>query len=216
MAAPAKAPWGGHAKKRADRIRAEVSIFRVLASYGFRVDPDAPDHEQQFSCSLHGDGTDGKPSARAYPDSNSYYCFACGRTRDPIAVVREKEGMDFWAAVKALEARYNLPRLPWEQDADAAEDEARVREVREALAGSLDTRRTFEEERLRVERTLTSATNERELSLHTLTAYWEVLDRIAHGVTGPEKWPEARGKEALTALRARIIARLQAVAEGSA
>lgn len=62
-------------KKRADRIRAEIPIQRVLADYGYNID-GGYDGEQQFSCDLHGDGRDNKPSGRVYPSSGSWYCVA--------------------------------------------------------------------------------------------------------------------------------------------
>ena len=62
------------AKAAADRIREQVPILQVLASYGYRVRVDGGGREQQFSCDLHGTGQDNKPSARAYPDSASWYC----------------------------------------------------------------------------------------------------------------------------------------------
>ena len=98
----------GRAREAADRIRAEVPIVDVLYDYGYRVHPDGEDREQQFSCDLHGDGSDTKPSARVYPESASFHCFACGRSRDAITLVREKEGVEFWQAVKMLEAKHNL------------------------------------------------------------------------------------------------------------
>ncbi len=103
----------GRAKESADRIRSEVPIVEVLYEYGYQVHPDGGDREQQFSCDLHGDGADTKPSARVYPDSSSFHCFACGRSRDAITLVREKENVSFWGAVKWLEAKYNLEPLPW-------------------------------------------------------------------------------------------------------
>ncbi len=60
-------------KQRADRIRAEVPILEVLATYGYRVTVGG-DREQQFQCDLHGDGKDGKPSARVYPDEGHWFC----------------------------------------------------------------------------------------------------------------------------------------------
>ena len=78
----------GRAKDAADRIRAEVPIVDVLYGYGYAVHPDGEDREQQFSCDLHGDGADTKPSARVYPDGGSFHCFACGRSRDAITLVR--------------------------------------------------------------------------------------------------------------------------------
>lgn len=59
----------------AARINQHVSIENILAAYGYRVRPGGG-REQQFSCDLHGDGRDGRPSARVYPDSNSWYCVA--------------------------------------------------------------------------------------------------------------------------------------------
>lgn len=60
-------------ERRVARIHEMVRIDRVLESYGYRVAGNT-DREQQFSCDLHGDGMDSKPSARAYPDTNQWYC----------------------------------------------------------------------------------------------------------------------------------------------
>ena len=128
----------GRAKAAADRIRAEVPIVDVLYEYGYHVHPDGEDREQQFSCDLHGDGADTKPSARVYPDSASFHCFACGRSRDAITLVREKEGIDFWPAVKALEARYGLDPLPWEGPEEPRKDKA-VHKINEALEHTTET-----------------------------------------------------------------------------
>lgn len=108
-------------KKRIDRVREEIPLTEVLYSYGYRVHQDTGGREQQFSCDLHGDGNDNMPSARFYPDSNKFYCFACGVARDSIALVREKEGVSFWNAVRKLEKDYGLPELPWEPFQQAPE-----------------------------------------------------------------------------------------------
>lgn len=76
------------AKQRADRIRSEVPIIRVLADYGYHVNPDGEDREQQFSCDLHGSGQDRKPSARVYPSTNSWYCVSqADRVLTPVGWV---------------------------------------------------------------------------------------------------------------------------------
>lgn len=59
-------------ERRAARIRTDIPITRVLEDYGYRVQD--VDRQQQFPCDLHGDGSDGKPSARVYPESNQWYC----------------------------------------------------------------------------------------------------------------------------------------------
>jgi len=104
--------------KRSERIKEKISIFSVLHSYNYDV-VDSP-REQQFRCNLHGDGSDNSPSARAYPDSNSWYCFACGKTRDAISTVMEIEGVGFSQACKALETKYDLP--VWVYSRESTED----------------------------------------------------------------------------------------------
>ena len=61
-------------QRRIDQIKARLSIAQVLMDYGYPVRGDNDEREEQFPCDLHGDGHDGKPSARIYPESNSWYC----------------------------------------------------------------------------------------------------------------------------------------------
>ena len=51
--------------KRVEQIKEFVSIEQGLNDLGYRV--QHIDREQQFPCDLHGDGRDGKFSARVYP-----------------------------------------------------------------------------------------------------------------------------------------------------
>ena len=97
---------------RARNIKDNTSIVEVLADLGYHVHAHGGDREQQFSCDLHGDGSDSKPSARVYPDSNSWYCFACGKVRDAISTVREKWGYSFPEACKYLEDKYGVDYTP--------------------------------------------------------------------------------------------------------
>jgi len=100
---------GGSVSKRSDRIKSHVPIERLLSQYGYDV--SELDAEQQFRCDLHGDGSDNAPSARVYPSTNSWYCFACGRARDVISTVMEKEGVEYKKACRLLEEKYGLE--PW-------------------------------------------------------------------------------------------------------
>lgn len=177
----------GRAKKRADRIRAEITIIRVLSDYNYNVNPDGDDREQQFQCDLHGDGTDGKPSARAYPSSNSWFCFACGRPRDAIQTCREKEGLDFWGAVKALEKRYHLPDLPWDDDEEVAEASI-AEKVHEILKEGV----TREDLLKRVRRRIEIATSEREVPMDQVLKAWEDYDRVVYGFE-MEQWSDGKG-----------------------
>lgn len=160
------------AKRSADRVRAEIPIVRVLADYGYQVDPRAEDHEQQFCCDLHGDGQDNKPSARVYPGGGQFFCFACGRSRDVISLVREKEGLDFWKALKLLEGRYGLDPLPWEP-----EDERPATPL-EVIEESFKTRESAEDALLRLSRFLMGLTRERALTAEKCAGLWEAYDRV--------------------------------------
>ena len=161
--------------KRADRVRKEIKITRVLADFGYAVHPDAEGREQQFSCDLHGDGRDSKKSARAYPSSNSYYCWACGRARDSITLVREKTGSSFADAIKWLEAKYGLPALPWDGPEEAA-GPTTEKTVVEALS---HRELSVDQELARLTRALELATLERALPAFRAAAYWEARDKLA-------------------------------------
>lgn len=156
-------------KDRADRIRSEVPIIEVLAAYGYAVSIDGG-REQQFSCDLHGDGSDSKPSARVYPDSNQWYCFACSTSRDAIQTVREKEGLDFRTACDQLEKRFHLPALPWTQDEESKPE----------LDFDFNARApTAADASLRVAALLKSITGERSVPLPELLRLWQAHDRLA-------------------------------------
>ena len=155
-------------ERRAARIRTEVPIDRVLETYGYAVQ-SGTEREQQFSCDLHGDGTDSKPSARVYPESNHWWCFACHSSRDAIQTVREKEGLSFLAAVEKLEREYGLPPLPWE-DGDGGG--APVDPVSEILDAPY-----VDPVRLRVERYIRAVTIERSEPIPRILKLWETFDR---------------------------------------
>ena len=191
----------GRAREAADRIRAEVPIVDVLYDYGYRVHPDGEDREQQFSCDLHGNGMDTKPSARVYPESASFHCFACGRSRDAITLVREKEGVEFWQAVKMLEAKYGLPPLPWSGPDEKSEPKmvARVWEALQRAHGQ-----TVEQVMARIDRLVDSCCRERSVTSDQCAAWWEARDKVAY-LHAKNQIPENAAKAAairiLTAVR---------------
>jgi hypothetical protein len=160
-------------KQAADRIREEIPILEVLSEYGYDVDPRAEDHEQQFRCDLHGDGNDGKPSARVYPGGGQFFCFACGRSRDAIALVQEKEGKSFWESTRLLEQKWNLPPLPWVEE---TRPPTASEEVRKTLDRSLTPERALR----RVEALLTGVTQDRSLPAPKCAALWEAYDRLSY------------------------------------
>jgi len=179
----------GRGKEVADRIRAQVPIVDVLYRYGYAVHPDGEDREQQFSCDLHGDGADTKPSARVYPESSSFHCFACGRSRDAITLVREKEGVTFWEAVKWLESQYGLDPLPWSGPQEPQKDLA-LTKVTEAL--SADTSMSSAAILTRVSRLIDTVCRERGAQPDECAAFWEAHDKIAYLSEGPLSEPQAK------------------------
>lgn len=196
-------------KARADRIRAEVPIHKILMGYGYAVHSDMGDREEQFSCDLHG-GHDNTPSARFYPASNSWHCFACGRTRDPVQTVMEKDGIGFWDALKKIETVFKLPQLPWESDQEQKQDI--VAQVGDAFFGKKEDFQSVSE---RVERMLHFMKVEVTASWMQILTFWSAWDRIHYGVRR-EGWSEGRSKKLMEDLLERIrdVARSEYAEEG--
>ena len=189
----------GRTKNRADRIREEIPISAVLADLGYMVLPDAGGREQQFSCDLHGDGSDQKPSARCYPTSNSWYCFGCSRTRDAITTIMEKKGMSVPDACTYLEDKYGLAPLPWEEDEDTQTN------LGAEIRGIMNRGDTFESLEKRIRVLLNSLWDSKEhISLKMYLGLWETFDMIVWHVGG-EHWPKDQGKIALAKLHEKAM-----------
>jgi len=159
------------ANPRVERIKAEISLDRVLSDYGYDV--RAGGGEQQFRCDLHGDGNDNAPSARVYPTTGTWYCFACGRARDAVATVMEKEGLEFPLACRALEVKYGLS--PWTWDSKEKSDPY---EEKDSEGG--------EDLEKRVLQQLTRATRGREIPYDEALKLWEGYDLVASRETKTE------------------------------
>lgn len=153
--------------KRADRIKDKVPILDILSRYGYDV--QTYNREQQFKCDLHGDGSDNAPSARVYPETASWYCFACGKSRDVISTVMEKEGMEFSQACKALELDYDLPVWEYRQGQDAF-DQASERHLEPDELELIQRR---------VQTILENKTKARELEFEDSLRYWEAFNMLS-------------------------------------
>lgn len=186
------------AKYRAERIRSSIPIVDVLLHYGYYLHSDAGDREQQFSCDLHG-SVDHRESARVYPDSASWYCFACGTVRDAIRTVQDKEGLNFSQACYTLEERHRISHPDYSEFAEESAGEVlQARKKAEELTAS------FEEERRQTERMLLYLTQERTLQLTLSVSLWEVYDQVVWRVE-KEEWKESFGVESLAKIRQRAI-----------
>lgn len=137
-----------------------ISLSRVLAGLGYRV--EGLEVEQQFSCNLHGTGQDHKPSARYYPDSVRWYCFACGVSRDAVQTYRERFGISLEEALDRIERDFHLPPLPWEEAPPPA---------------TLSVPEREEDPLLGLERLLDVLGRTRSRPIQQLLILWEGVDR---------------------------------------
>ena len=162
---------------RVKRIKKEIPIVSVLSSFGYQVRPDGGDREQQFPCDLHGDGRDNKPSARVYPETQSWYCFGCNLSRDAIETVRIKKNLSFPEALDWLESQYHLPPMPWDHPVGPPQER-----LEDQVGAGMNPPVTFETGRDRVKATLERTTSERSLPMDRILAYWEAYDFLVHEV----------------------------------
>lgn len=186
-------------RQRADRINERVDMGSLMLDYGYEVVPD-DFREQQYRCDLHG--MDNKPSARFYPRTNSTFCFACQKSRGPIDLVMDKEGLAFGQALDRLEKANRLPPLPWPDEVPPEEQLDEIEAIQHA--GS-----SFTEEYRSLNRFLDMLISDRDLDLPTLLKYTEALDRIGYGFH-KEEWSEDQGKRALRKLHGAVVEAVRA------
>lgn len=186
-------------QRRRDRIRNEIPIAQLLYDLGYNVRPDAEYREQQFSCDLHGDGRDVKPSARVYPENKAWFCFAESRRRDAIRTIRDKFGLSFMEALKWLEDKYNLPNLPFE------ESDRQGPTFNQQLAEQLDPVKTYEDDRIRTSTLLDNITTQRVLDMDVVASFWEAVDKLTYMVS-KEQIDQMAARTALMKIRERAMA----------
>ena len=186
-------------QRRLDQIKQKIPIMDMLADYGYKIHLGGTYQEQQFQCDLHGDGRDGKPSARAYPATNQWYCFACGKSRDAVETVRAKEGLEFTDALGFLEAKYKLPNVPYEDDDSLQRDE-----VAKPVHAIFDKNTSFATDHGKIVSTLNLVTELRTVPMDTVLAYWEAVDKIAYQVR-EKVLGEVPGRMVLTRLYDRLM-----------
>lgn len=152
--------------KRSDRIREHIPMERLLSDYGYDV--RELEREQQFKCDLHGDGSDNAPSARVYPTTQTWYCFACGQARNVISTVMEKEGVEYAQACRLLEAKYGL--TPWNEY-----------EEKDPFKESEDSSEFSDLESIRnvTVRRLERATKERVVGYADALKLWEAINLVS-------------------------------------
>jgi hypothetical protein len=85
--------------------------------------------------------------------------------------VQEKEGVEFWKAIRLLEKRYGIEPLPWEA-------EEKKESLSSEIAKSFDRSETGEDVLVRASRLIDSLCREREITPQKCAGLWEAHDRV--------------------------------------
>jgi DNA primase len=85
-------------------IKQRLPILMVLTYYKIQQDK-----HHQILCPFHQDD---KPSCKIYPETNTYHCFACGKTGDVIQFIQDKEGITKHEAILKATSFINPPQIP--------------------------------------------------------------------------------------------------------
>lgn len=105
-----------------DRLNEEISIYDLFDLASPRVKYSTRLKPCQISCPFHG--KDAHPSARVYPDTNSFRCFVCSKSWDVVGFwaevnqyVKSDNSVDISRAIDELCTRYNITNntLDWQK-----------------------------------------------------------------------------------------------------
>ncbi len=68
-------------------IKQRLPILKLLAHYSIKPDPArvGAGKNNHIKYPFHDDDT---PSCKIYPETNTYHCFACGKTGDVIQFIQ--------------------------------------------------------------------------------------------------------------------------------
>ena len=106
-----------------ERIRQANPITEVI---GERVPLKPAGRNFVGLCPLHNDLN--KPNLTVYPETESYFCFACGKGGDVFKFVMDIEGVPFKEAARILADRKGIPFSSNGKD-DGADDNKRSKET---------------------------------------------------------------------------------------
>jgi DNA primase len=92
---------------RINRIKRDVSLLNWIESEGFTLKKEGKDYV--MACVFHQDKT---PSLKITPHKTLYHCFGCGAAGSIIDWVKQRQGLDFRAAVEHIEQKQGLSVHP--------------------------------------------------------------------------------------------------------
>jgi len=105
-----------------DRIKEEVSIYDLFDEANPPIKYVTRQKQSQISCPFHGE--DAHPSARVYPDSNSFRCYTCSQSWDVVSYwaqanewYKGEDKLDIKRAIDDLCEKYGLSNTfsDWEK-----------------------------------------------------------------------------------------------------
>lgn len=102
-----------------EQLVSQCDIEDLIRSY---IDIKKAGRTLKGLCPFHSEKT---PSFVVYPESQSFYCFGCGKGGDAIRFVMEAEHLDYPEAVRYLAKRMGLA-VPEDGDDRAARHKARI------------------------------------------------------------------------------------------
>lgn len=102
------------------RIRDNTDIEQLISGY---VNLKRSGRILRGLCPFHSEKT---PSFTVYPDTQSYYCFGCGKGGDAINFVCEAENLNYIDAVKLLAERANISMPEYDSYDDSLSKQRRL------------------------------------------------------------------------------------------
>jgi len=83
-----------------------IDIYTALSDIGHPVVKTSV--PTQITCPFHKGGHEASPSARLYPSTDSFYCFACHQSYTPISVLATYYEMPYGEVFSYLKKQYGV------------------------------------------------------------------------------------------------------------
>lgn len=89
-------------KEKIEEIKEKADIVSVVSDY---ISVKKSGRYYTGNCPFHSEKT---PSFFAYPETNSFHCFGCGKHGDSISFVMELESLDYVSTIKKLADKFGI------------------------------------------------------------------------------------------------------------
>ena len=106
-----------------DELKYRLNIEEIVSSY---VPLKRAGKNLKGLCPFHSEKT---PSFTVYPDTNSFYCFGCGKGGDPITFIKEIEHLEYTEALRFASQKAGLSMPEDIKDDKTASLKRRILEI---------------------------------------------------------------------------------------